>query len=168
MLDSKLEQAINKQINHEYTAAFHYLAMAAYFETQNLGGFASWMMVQHQEELDHAQRLFRYLLDRGGRVELEAIPKPQSEFKSVHAVFGRALELEKQNTRAINQLYRLAEELEDYPTKSHLQWFIDEQVEEEKTFDEAKGLLEWAGDDKGALLILNDKLGQRSAEPGSK
>jgi ferritin len=162
MLDERIEKALNRQINHEMGAAYHYLAMAAFFERKNLSGFAAWMLQQRQEELNHAMRLYNYVLDRGGRVELDALSKPQGEFQDVHEVFALALEMEKENTEAIDDLYRQANELGDHATQSHLQWFLDEQVEEEKVFDEARSLLEMAGNDTSALLLLNEKFARRA------
>ena len=166
MLDPKVEAAINDQINHELASAYYYLAMSAYFESQNLSGFAHWMLIQRAEELEHAMRLFRYQLDRGGRVQLKAVDQPQAEFDSVSAVFQRALDLEQANTTAINNLYSLALELKDYATQSHLKWFLDEQVEEEKIMDETVSLIRMVGDDKGALLLLNRQLGERGLDLG--
>ena len=168
MIDSKVADALNKQINQEMTASYHYYAMSAHFEQKNLGGFASWMMVQRNEELAHADRLYRYVLDRGGEVVLEAIEKPRTEFDSIRDVFQFAFETEKANTLSINELYTLAKSVNDYATLSHLQWFIDEQVEEEKTFDDALALIDMAGDDRSALILLNEKLGARQAEPAAE
>jgi ferritin len=165
MLHDDICSALNNQINQEMSAAYSYLAMAAHFDTKNLDGFASWMMTQHLEEHAHAMRLYRYLLDRGGKVALTAIAQPNAAFDSVRAVFNAALEQEKQNTASIHELYKLAQSLDDFATQSHLQWFLDEQVEEEKIFDEALALLDMAGDDASALLMLNEKLGQRGAAP---
>ena len=162
MLHEKIEQALNRQINNEMSAAYNYLAMMAHFEHLNLSGFARWMQVQRNEELAHAQRLIHYVLDRGGRVDLDAVPKPPTGFTNPQEVFERALQMEKENTQSIDELYRLASEANDYATLSHLQWFLDEQVEEEKTFDEVSSLLEMAGDDRSALLLLNEKLGGRA------
>lgn len=172
MLHKDICQALNNQINQEMSAAYSYLAMAAHFDTKNLDGFANWMMAQHLEEHDHAMRLYRYLLDRGGEVALESIDRPNGKFDSVRAVFGAALQQEKTNTESIHELYKLAQSLNDFATQSHLQWFLDEQVEEEKIFDEAIALLDMAGDDASALLMLNEKLGQRGTatntnEPGA-
>ena len=164
-INEQIETAINKQINHELTAAYSYLAMVVYFETINLSGFALWMRKQHEEELAHAGRLFQYLLDRGGKVDLESIPKPLAEFDSVADVFESALAMEQKNTAAINAVYALAKEHNDYATQSHLQWFLDEQVEEEKLMDETLGLVRFAGDDKSALLTLNNQMAQRPDEP---
>ncbi len=163
MISEDLEKAINDQINLEFTASYHYLGMAAHFETKNLDGFASWMQVQHDEEIQHGMRLYRYLLDRGGKIALESIEKPAATFSSIISVFETALEMEQSNTRAINELYELATRLNDHATKSHLQWFIDEQVEEEKSIEDILGLLNLSDGDTSALLLLNDKLGARSS-----
>ncbi|MDH3284537.1 MAG: ferritin [Acidobacteriota bacterium] len=164
MLDKSMEKSLNRQINQELDGAYNYLAMAAYMDRINLTGFATWLRAQREEELAHAMRLYQYVLDRGGRIELEALSKPQADFEGVREVFVKAIQLEKQNTSAINDLFRLAVEQGDYATQSHLQWFIDEQVEEEKQFDEVSGLLDMVGEDKSALLLLNDKLGARKDE----
>jgi len=164
MIKPDIEKAINRQIKQELTAAYNYLAMAAHFHHQNLSGFAHWCQVQHQEELGHAMRLFQYLLDRGGRVVLERIEAPRSTFQSPLEVFQSALAQEQENTRLIDALYESASVLNDHATISHLQWFIDEQVEEEKTVGEVLSLVERAGADANALLYLNDKLGVRSAD----
>ena len=164
MLEQSVEQAINKQINQELYNAYTYLAMSAHFEKVNLAGFATWMFAQYEEELNHAMRLFRYLHDRGGAVELDTIEKPDSSFEEVIEVFQTALEMEMGNTREINELYSLAAEKKDFATLSHLQWFLDEQVEEEKSINDILATLEIAGDDKSALLLLNQQMGSRVAE----
>jgi len=164
MLESKVEAALNRQINQEMAAAYNYYAMSAHFEHQNLAGFARWMMLQRNEELTHAHRLYQYVLDRGGKVELQAVDKPRTDFSSIRDVFQFAYDTERANTRSINELYTLARDMDDYATLSHLQWFIDEQVEEEKTFDEALALIDMAGDDRSALLLLDQRLGARTAE----
>lgn len=164
-IDPKIQAAINQQINHEITAAYNYLAMVVHFEQMNLAGFAGWMRKQHTEELAHANKLFQYLLDRGGKVELDTIPKPAGGYQSIAQVFDVALAMEKKNTASINALYALAKDHNDYATLSHLQWFLDEQVEEEKLMDETLGLVRFAGEDKSALLTLNNQLAQRPGEP---
>lgn len=163
-LSKKIEAAINQQINHELAAAYNYLAVSAWFEQQNLAGFAKWFMMQRSEELEHAHRLYQYLLDRGGVIGLEALPKPKQEFASALDAFKASLELEMSNTRAINALYQIAKTEDDFATLSHLQWFLDEQVEEEKIMTEAVALLEYAGTDSSALLMLNEKFGARKPE----
>ena len=163
MIHSELQDAINNQINQEFTAAYNYLGMAAYFDSQNLDGFAHWMNLQHDEEQVHGMRLLTYLQDRGGVVQLADIKSPRSEFESPLSVFQVSLEMECENTASINRLYELATTLSDHATKSHLQWFLDEQVEEEKSVEDIIALLERIGDDTAGLLFLNDKLAARVA-----
>lgn len=164
MIKKELEKAINDQINQEFSAAYNYLGMSAYFEEENLAGFARWCLIQSEEEVQHAMRLFRYLLDRGGRVGLEKIESPRTRYDSALQVFQAALAQEQANTRSIDALYQQASGLNDHATISHLQWFVDEQVEEEKLVGEVLSLVERAGSDANALLYLNDKLGGRPQE----
>lgn len=163
-LKNSLEKALNQQVNQEMAAAYAYLAASAWFESENLSGFAQWMEIQRQEELAHAQRLIDYLHDRGGKLELEAVAKPKSDFQTIMAVFQEALSSEENNTRSIHDLYQLSVEENDYATQSFLKWFIDEQVEEESTMHDMIGLLEHAGDDRSALLVLNEQVGKRPTE----
>lgn len=163
MLNPKIVTALNHQINLELGAAYNYLSMACWFEKENLAGFAQWMRIQRSEEHIHADKLITYLLDREGEVDLAAVPKPPGRYKGVREVFDKAYAMERANTQAIDELYRLAAKLDDYATQSQLKWFLDEQVEEEKTFDEALSLLKRAGEDRSALIYLNDKFGARAA-----
>ncbi len=165
-LQASIETALNRQINHEMAAAYSYLAMEAWFEQQNLAGFATWMRVQREEELEHARLIFSYVHDRGGKVTLGAVDGPQGEFGSPREVFARASELERGNTKAIHEVYELALKEKDYATQSMLKWFIDEQVEEEKTTTEIEALLDMAGDNRSALLLLDAKLGSRGTGEG--
>jgi len=164
MIHDDLQTALNAQINQELTAAYNYLAMSAYFDAQNLDGFAAWMYLQYEEEQAHAMKFTRYLQDRGGEVELSGIGSPRSEFSDPLEVFKESLYQEQKNTSSINNLYALATKLNDYATQSQLQWFIDEQVEEEKSIEDVIALLERIGDDTAGLLYLNDKLGARSPD----
>jgi ferritin len=158
---------INEQIGKEFAAAYLYLAMAAYFERNNLPGFAHWMRMQHQEETGHALRLFDYLLDRGAPVELDEIPKPPAKFKSPLDVLERAFSHEEKVTASINHLYELAVKSKDYPTQIQLQWFIAEQVEEEKMFSELVARVRMAGDSGSALFFVDRELaGRATQEPG--
>lgn len=168
MLDPKLESALNQHINRELAAWYSYLAMSAYFDGLHLSGFASFMDAQAREEQTHAHRLFRYVLDRGGNVELPVIASPSQNYGSVREAFAAALENERSNTRAIYELYETAKDVNDYATVAALQWFLDEQVEEEKTMDEILGLVEFAGDDKSALLTLNREVGTRRSGGGDQ
>jgi len=159
-LSDSIEEALNNQINHEMAAAYNYLAMAAHLDESNLSGFARWMKTQREEELDHARRLIDYLIDRGGSLDLAAVDKPATRYESVLEVFRTALTLEQANTQSIHELYRLAVEEQDYATQSFLKWFLDEQVEEEKIVEEAIGLLEHAGENASAVLVLNQQFGE--------
>ena len=164
MLHSRIEDALNKQINLEFSASYIYLGMALFMDAKHLSGFASWTVAQSDEERTHARRLLRYMLDRNGNVQLESIPQPKIDYGSINEVFNASLEQEKSNTQSINALYALANELDDYATQAHLKWFLDEQVEEEKTITDILGRLELAGDDKTAILILDQALSERGGD----
>jgi len=164
MLDPKIEAALNQQINLEIFAAYNYLAMTAFFEHASLKGFANWTKVQRLEELDHATRIFDYVHDRGGSIVLDAVPRPLTEYAQPIDVFAAALEQEQTNTRQINVIYKLAGDGEDFATQSFLQWFLDEQVEEERVVSEAVSLLERAGDNPSALLVLNEQFSTRTPD----
>ncbi|MFA6564129.1 MAG: ferritin [Verrucomicrobiia bacterium] len=161
MLSNKIEKAINKQINHEFTNAYTYLAMSAWFDNQNLSGFAHWMRLQREDELSHAAKLVEFVVNRGGRVELESIGKPKGSYSSPKEAIAAALKLEQTTTALVNNLFGLAADEKDYATQSRLQWFVDEQVEEEKGVSEILAKLEMAGDSKGTLLMLDHQLAKR-------
>ena len=161
MLNHKLQTALNEQIKNELYSAYIYLSMSAYFESINLPGFANWMRKQSQEEVNHAMKIFDFIHERGGRVELQAIDQPPVSFESPLKVFEMALEHEKKVTAMIHDLYKLAEEEKDYPTQVMLHWFIDEQVEEEKSASDLVEQLKRIGDDGVGLLLLDQKLGDR-------
>ena len=162
-MDASVKDAINAQINHEFYAAYLYLAMAAHFESESLEGFGQWMRMQAREEVEHAMRLFDYLLRRGEEVELDAVAKPEADFDSPLSIFQQALEHEKKVTGLIDDLYELALEKSDYPTQLELQWFIDEQVEEEESVGRVVEQIEMAGDSRAALLMLDQRLGSRTS-----
>ena len=164
MLSKKLEKSLNSQLNSELYSAHLYLSMAAYFEKETLPGFAHWMRIQHQEEIDHALRIFDYLNARNGRAVLQSIDQPPSEFESVLDVMEMALEHERIVTRMIEDLYRDAREKEDYATHVLLEWFIEEQVEEEKSALDIVEHLKRIGDDGTGLLILDARIASRTTE----
>ena len=166
MLKPPIESALNVQLNEEQTAAQEYLSMAAWFERHNLKGFASFMRAQYEEESQHALKIFDHIFQRSGQVQLKSISEPASKFESTKAVFEAAYDREKANTKSIHALYRLAGEHDDYATQVMLQWFITEQVEEEQWAEEAIGLLDVAGDNRSALLMLDARYGSTSQADG--
>ncbi len=164
MVSKEVQDAINEQIKHEFFAAYQYLSMMTYFEGASLGGFANWMRLQAQEEVSHAMRLLDFLLDRGGEVDLQAIDKPKTGFNSPLEVMRAALAHEQKVTGMINDLYELAVTHKDYPAQILMQWFITEQVEEEKSAGDIVEQLEFVGDSPGALLVIDERLGQRTPD----
>jgi len=161
MMDKAVHDAINAQIKMEFDSAYIYLAMSAHFEDANLEGFAKWMRKQAGEEKEHAMRFFDYLVERGAAVKLKGIADPPARFGSAKEIFQQALEHERKVTKSIHAIYALAVENKDYPTQVMLQWFIDEQVEEEQQAEKAVRELEMAGDNMAALLMLDRSYGAR-------
>jgi len=161
MISPTIQNAINDQIKHEFFSSYLYLSMSAYFETLSLPGFASWMRVQSQEEHEHAMKFFDFLNDRGGSVELQALDQPPGEFQSPLDVFEQALAHERKVTSLIHRLYELALKENDYATQTLLQWFITEQVEEEKNAGQIVEQLKMTGGEPSALLLLDRDLAGR-------
>ena len=161
MLSKKVEKALNEQLNAEMYSAYLYLSMAAWFESQNLPGFASWMRVQTREENAHAMKFFGFVNERRGRVTLKAIEAPAQEWKSPLAAFEAALEHEQYITGRIGDLVNLAGAEKDHATAAFLQWFVNEQVEEEASVDRIVQQLKMAKDAPGALLMLDHVMGER-------
>jgi ferritin len=163
MLGQKVQDAMNEQLKNELYSAYLYLSMAAYFESENLKGFAHWMRVQAQEEQTHAMKFFDFINERGGRVTLHAIDKPPVEFTSALDVFEQTLSHEEKVTSLIHDLYAQALEENDYASQVFLHWFVDEQVEEEANVTEILGQLKMVGDKPQGLLLLDRALGQRKS-----
>jgi len=163
MLSKQLQDAINEQINLELYSAYVYLSMAAHFEGENLGGFANWMRVQFQEETGHAMKFFKYVYDRGGKVILKAIAQPAAKFKAPLDVFHIVLDHEQKVTASINKLYELAVKEKDYASQTFLQWYINEQVEEEKNALDIINMLEMIGNTPISLMMADKQLGARKA-----
>ena len=164
MLGQKIEKAVNEQINAELFSEYLYLSMSAYFESANLSGFAHWMRVQAQEERAHAMRMYNYIHERGGRVILTALADPETEWDTALAAFEAAYDHECMITGRINDLVALAEEEKDYATRSFLQWFVDEQVEEEDNVGNVVDQLKMVSDDLPGLLLMDRELGARKPE----
>jgi ferritin len=164
LLGTAVEEAMNKQIGNELFSAYQYLSMAAYCEAENLPGFAQWMRTQSREETEHAMKFYDYILERNGRVVLRGIDGPVVEFGSPLEVFEQALEHEQKVTAMINDLYALAVRENDYASQTFLQWFVTEQVEEEKNAGDVVETLKMVGDKREALFLLDRELGQRRTE----
>jgi ferritin len=161
MLGKVIQDAMNEQMKSEFYAAYQYLSMAAYCESENLPGFAHWMRTQAREETQHAMKFYDFILDRNGRVVLQAVEEPVVEFGSPLEVFERALEHEQRVTAMINDLYGLAVRENDYASQTFLQWFVTEQVEEEKNAGDVVETLKMIGDRSEALFLLDRELGRR-------
>ena len=161
-MDQAVQDAINRQINLELNASYHYLAASAHFAAASLDGFALWMRGQSSEELEHAMRLFDYLNERGAGILLDTVKAPPSSFGSPVEVFLQALDHEKAVTASIHAIYALAVEKGDYATQVMLQWFITEQVEEEDTAGAIVDQLKMAGSNEAALLMMDDRLRSRA------
>ena len=158
---TKVQDAINAQINAELYSAYLYLSMAAYCDDAGLSGCAHWMRKQSQEEVEHAMKFYTYVNDRGGRVVLEAIEKPPVEFESLLDVFETTYKHEQKVTSLIWKLYGVAKDAGDLATESMLKWYIDEQVEEEKNASEIVAQLKLAGPKGQALLMIDHVLAAR-------
>ena len=164
MFSGKVQEAMNEQIKNELYSAYIYLSMAAHFEAVNLSGFAHWMRMQSNEEVEHAMKFFDFINERGGRVELRAIEQPPVEWGSPLSIFETALGHEQKVTGMINNIYEIAVADKDYASQIMLQWFIDEQVEEEKSAGEIVETLKMFGERDTVVLLLDRQLGERAGE----
>ncbi len=162
-LSPKLAKLLNEQINNEMSSSYAYLAMAAWFEQTPYTGFAQWMFAQSREETMHALKFYQYVADRDGKVDLEPIAKPKQDFTSPLDVFTHSLKQEQKVTQQINEIYEAAEQLRDHAAKNLLLWFLNEQMEEEKTVRDMLERLELAGNDAASLLVLDREAGSRQA-----
>ncbi len=160
-IPQELEKMLNEQVKNEINAGYIYLSMAAWFESKNLPGFAGWMKAQHREEMSHAMKIFDYMADRGSKVVLLAIPEPKADFSSAMEAFQTALAHEQSVTAKIEELYSLSVKLNDTPSVIFLQWFVNEQVEEEKTAEDVIAQLSLVKEDSAAMLMLDRHLGAR-------
>jgi ferritin len=171
MVSQIVQDAINGQINAEFSASYSYLAMSAYCERQNFLGCAKWLRVQSREEYGHGMKLFEFLLARNGKVELKPLPGPSVDFPSVADVFHHALQQEEEVSQQIDRLYELAFKEKAFAALVELQWFLTEQVEEERTAREIVAKFNLLKGDAAALLDLDRELGSRApnaAEPSAE
>ncbi|WP_010479663.1 ferritin [Thermococcus zilligii] len=164
MLSEKMLKALNEQLNKELFSAYFYFGLAAYFRDKSLEGFASWMEAQAEEELGHALRIYDYIFDRGGKVELERIEKPKQTFESPLKAFEAVYLHEVGVTQSIFKLVDLAREENDHATHNFLQWFVKEQVEEEASTKAILDKLKIIGDSPQGTFILDRELKARSAQ----
>lgn len=163
-INERMNEAFNGQITMELQAAHNYLAMGAWLEAEGLSGMGAWMRAQSAEETEHAMKFYQLVLDRGGRIAIGALEAPQGSFKSVVDVFETGLSQERGVSAAITGLYALAMEEKDFSSLPLLDWFVEEQIEEEATFSQILDNLKLAGGSSQALLFLDRELGSRESE----
>ena len=164
MISPKMQDALSNQIKAELDSAYLYLSMSAYFTENNLPGFARWMHIQSHEEINHAMKFYHFLLERGAKVTLLALDQPPSDFASPLDVLDRTLKHEQKVTNLIYNLYELALQEKDFPSQVMLQWFIEEQVEEESNASQILERIKMTESKSFALLAIDQQLGKRKAE----
>ncbi len=165
MINSKVETALNEQVNAEIYSSYLYLSMSSYFSSINLSGFAQWMKSQALEEMVHAMKIYDYINERGGRVLLTAIDAPPTSWDNPVVVFTETLAHEQKVTGLINNLVDIAIAEKDHATNIFLQWFVSEQVEEEASVDEVLQKLKMVGDQGHGLFMMDRELGARTPAP---
>lgn len=165
MITEKVQEALNNQLNAEFYSAHLYLSMSAWFDSAGLKGFASWMQVQFQEEESHALKIYKYILERGGNVVLKPIDAPPCQWDSPLAVFEATLEHEQKVTRFINDMVYLARQERDNACEIFLQWFVNEQVEEEDNVGSVLAQLRLIKDSPQSLFIMDKDMAQRVFTP---
>lgn len=161
MLSQKIQQALNNQLNAEFSSAYAYLSLAAYFEDLDLNGFAHWMKIQYQEELMHAERIYAFINDRDGRVRLQALAAPCSEWDSPLDAFKFALESERALSEKIGAVVDEALAERDHATHTFMQWFVNEQVEEEATVRNIVSDMELIIESRDGLFLMDRDLAGR-------
>lgn len=164
MISKELADELNQQIKEELQSEFYYLGMAAYFREEDWEGFANFMEVQADEEHEHAMKFYDFLDEVGQAIVVPSVEKPSTQFKSIEGVFETALEQENHITERIHKLLEIAHQNDDHEAESLLQWFVDEQVEEENLMDNILHKVRRADDDSAALLMLDEELGEREDE----
>lgn len=163
MINDVVATALNRQINAELYSSYLYLSMSAYCQAINYDGFAKWMAIQAQEEYSHGMKIYEYLQERGGRVILDAIAKPQTEWESPLEVFEQVYQHEQEVTSLIHQLVDLAIEVKDHATFNFLQWFVEEQVEEEAHADAIVQKLQMVAKSPNGLFMMDRELAKRGS-----
>jgi ferritin len=161
MIKKEMQEALNEQIQKEMYSSNLYLAMATFFYARSLNGMANWMRIQAREEMDHAHKIYDFIIDRGGEAKILSLDKPETPWDNPLEVFKAALKHEEFVTESINNLVDKAQQINDHATYNMLQWFVDEQVEEEATTGEIVDRLEMIGNDKGGLFFMDNELKSR-------
>lgn len=161
MISEKMTEELNEQVNREMYSAYLYMSMSAYCNSIGLKGFANWFMVQYHEEMVHAMKLYEYILRQGGRVHLKLLAEPPVDFSSPLDMFEKTLEHERFITRSINERMDLAISERDHATQIFLQWYVNEQVEEEENDNDIIAQLKLIGDNPQGLLMLDRELAAR-------
>lgn len=165
MLSEKMAEALNRQVNVELQSAYQYLAMSAWFESADLKGFAHWMRIQYQEERAHALKIYDFIHDRDGQVKLMPLAAPVTEWDSPQAVFEAALGNERYNSSQIHNLCDLSMSERDHASLAFMQWFVNEQVEEEAVATDMLNKLKMVADSNAGLFMLDQELSQRPLPP---
>lgn len=164
MISKNIQTALNKQLNAEFYSSYFYLSMSAYFEANDLQGFAKWFRMQADEEYAHAMKIFDYVYQVGGEVALQKIDGPKTKWNSFLEVFKDTFVHEQKVTKSINAIVDLAQREKDHATVNFLQWFVGEQVEEEATAQMNVKKMEMIGDSKSGLFMLDNELGSRTIQ----
>lgn len=164
MLTKKMEEALNEHIRWEFYSSYLYLSMSAYCYAVHLKGFGHWMKIQSQEETGHGMKLYEYVIERGSRVMLQPIEEPPHHFKTITDLVEKTLAHEKQVTVLLHKLYELSLKEKDYASQSILQWFVNEQVEEEAAIDDILQKLKMIGDKGSTILYLDKEMGKRQVK----
>lgn len=168
MISKKIAKELNEQLNHEFYSAYLYLSMSAYCSKMDFNGAANWFLLQYQEELDHATRIYNYLIEQDATISLKSIDKPEKKFGTLLETFQKSLEHEQMMTQRLNILSNKALKEKDHATYNLLQWFVNEQVEEEATVGEIISKIKLVKDNGYGLLMIDNELGKRnSAQNGS-
>jgi ferritin len=164
MFSPVVQDKMNQQIMHEMYSAYMYLSMSAHCESANLPGFARWLRMQADEEMEHAMKFYDFIHERNGKVVLFAIDQPPSEFGTPREIFEQVYAHEQKVTGLINSIYELSVKENDYPSQIFLHWFIEEQVEEESNSSQILETLKMIGDSANGLFMLDRQLGKRSED----
>lgn len=164
MIDDELASKVNEQIKHELQSEFYYLGMAAYFRDQDWNGFAHFMEIQANEEHEHAMKFYDFLDEVGKEIEIPSVEKPSTDYNSIVDVFETALEQEKNITESIHNLLDHARQTNSYEAESILQWFVEEQIEEENLMGDLLHKIRRAEGDEAALFMIDEELSEREDE----